>query len=727
MKSKIKILFLLIAITVSSFSVNAGSDDFEKVKKRVVDELMKSVVSDSQVESVLAIMNDDGSFQGIDYDDLSRIAGFPHGRHTRDLGNLARAYRNSNSRFYRDRDLKEKITRSLQHWVDNDYIGDNWHDNQITTPTNLTNLMLLIGDELPDYLIRQAQPAIRRATMVEEPGVFYGARPGGDRIAIAGIVAKNLLFLGDREGFDDIIQIIASEIKFTTGERGMQHDYSFHHRHDRVNNTTDYGYGKYANAFGEWSWYVAGTRYQFPVESINMLVDYYLDGVYKQLVYGIYDDVGVRNRGITARRGNLTPRGTVEIERLLFSTDYRSDELKEILRLRTGEQERTTRSFAKFFWQTEHFVFQRPNFYTSVRMHSTRNRNMEEPYNGPGIVTHHRADGANYLLLKGDEYHNIWPVYDWQKVSGTTVMQKPQLHGPGDIQKEGLTEFVGAVTDGLYGAVAYDFKSPHDMVEAKKSWFFFDQEYVSMGSEINSEPDLPVYTTINQVLMRSNVTVMQDGRVRYLSPGDHDLDDVKWVYHDRVGYILPEPANVHVLNQLQRGRWSDLTLQKNISDQLIAEFVFLMGFNHGNHPSNGSYQYIVVPDVSQQDLSRSAGNNRNIDILSNASGIHAVRHNGLGICQIAAYRAGKVELSPGSAVEFLSPGMAMLKMDGNRITELTLSDPSRTLTRLMITVPGRYTAKGDNFSTMPEGGNSTRFIVSLPQGPYAGQSVTIML
>jgi chondroitin AC lyase len=119
--------------------------------------------------------------------------------------------------------------------------------------------MLLIGDELPADLVEQAQPMIRRATMEQVPGVFYGARPGGDRIAIAAIVAKNFLFLNDKEAFDDVIQIIAGEIKFTTGERGMQHDYSFHHRHDRVNNTTSYGYGKYANTFGEWSSYVANT------------------------------------------------------------------------------------------------------------------------------------------------------------------------------------------------------------------------------------------------------------------------------------------------------------------------------------------------------------------------------------------------------------------------------------------------------------------------------------
>lgn len=127
---------------------------------------------------------------------------------------------------------------------------------------------------------------------------------------------------------------------------------------------------------------------------------------------------------------------------------------------------------------------------------------MEMPYNGPGKPTHHRADGTNYLVLKGNEYHNIWPVYDWQKISGTTVLQKPALPGPEEIQKEGLTRFVGAVTDDLYGAVVFDFKSPHDMVEAKKSWFFFDEEYVCLGTDIRSESKLRVATTVNQVLLK---------------------------------------------------------------------------------------------------------------------------------------------------------------------------------------------------------------------------------
>ncbi|MEA1898124.1 MAG: hypothetical protein U9N53_10740, partial [Bacteroidota bacterium] len=35
-------------------------------------------------------------------------------------------------------------------------------------------------------------------------------------------------------------------------------------------------------------------------EKINQLVDYYLDGIYKQLVYGVYTDISVKNRSISA-------------------------------------------------------------------------------------------------------------------------------------------------------------------------------------------------------------------------------------------------------------------------------------------------------------------------------------------------------------------------------------------------------------------------------------------
>lgn len=721
MQTPIKKLILIVISVLVVVSADAKPDDFEIVKERVVAELLKTSIDDDRAETIINKMNEDGSFQDINYTDLSRTAGFPQRNHTYNLVYLAKGYKSKASSFYKSKKLKKSITNGYKYWVDNDFVGDNWHNNQISTPTNLVNLMLIMGDELPKDLVEKGQPIIGRAHMKAS-----GARPSGDRIVIAGILAKNLLFIGDREEFDHIIKLIEGEVKFSTGKRGMQHDYSFHHRTDRVNNTTSYGYGKYANAFGEWSYYVAHTKYAFSVEKINHLIDYYLDGIFKQMVYGVYTDISVKNRSIS-HKARFEPHDILEIERLLQSIDYRKDELEEIIRLRKGSATPSL-SFSKFFWQTEHFVVQRPDFYTTVRMYSTRNRNMEVPYNGPGKTTHHRADGTNYVMLRGDEYHNIWPVYDWQKISGTTIMQKPELYGPDEIQKDGLTDFVGAVTDGLYGAVAFDFRSPHDMLKAKKSWFFFDEEYVCLGTDINSRPRLPVVTTINQVLMKSDVTVMQDGKIEVLPQGSRELEHVSWVHQDKIGYILPEPTGISISNQAEEGRWSDITDQKNISEEIVSEEVFMLGFNHGNRPDNASYQYIVVPNVSTKELIETAGNNRSIEILSNTSAIQAVKSNKLGISQLAFYKAGEVEISEDYKVRMDSQGMAMLKMKGSRIEELTVSDPSRKLSRMMITVPGIYNVTGDDFIVIPDSKqNNTLILVDLPQDVFAGKSVTIIL
>lgn len=712
---------MLTMLVCTTLSIGAKADDFDVIKGKVVAELMKAAVDDGHVESVVSNMKEDGSFDGINYVDLSRTAGFPQRRHTSNLVTLARAYKQETSKFHRSEALKEVVTRGYRYWVDHDFVGDNWHNNQISTPTNLVNLMLLMGDELPEDLVKKGQPMIGRAHMNAS-----GARPSGDRIVIAGILAKNLLFTGEKEQFEKIIDLIEGEVKFSTGSRGMQHDFSFHHRRDRVNNTTSYGYTKYANAFGEWSYYVAKTKYAFSVKRINHLIDYYLEGIFKQQVYGIYPDVSVKNRSIT-HRATFAPRSTLEIERLLQSTDYRKDELEEIIELRRGEK-KPSQSFAKFFWQTEHFVFQRPDFYTTVRMFSTRNRNMEVPYNGPGKPTHHRADGTNYLMLKGNEYHNIWPVYDWQKISGATIVQKPQLHAPSQIQKAGLTEFVGAVTDGLYGAVGFDFKSPHDLVEAKKAWFFFDQEYVCLGTDIKADRDLPVATTINQVLMRSDVAVSQNGHIRKLSGGRRELQNVKWVHQDKIGYLFPEPVTINVSNQVETGRWSDITDEKNVSDRVVKERVFMMWFNHGDNPKDASYQYIVIPDVTEQVLNGSSASNRHVRILANTSTLQAVTHSKLGISQLVFYDAGDVQVAGDTTVSVDSHGMVMVKLKGSRIETLSVSDPSRKLSRMTVTVSGVYTAQGKGFVTRSDQArNRTHVVVDLPQDVYAGKSVTIDL
>ena len=198
--------------------------------------------------------------------------------------------------------------------------------------------------------------------------------------------------------------------------------------------------------------------------------------------------------------------------------------------------------------------------------------------------------------------------------------------------------------------------------------------------------------------------------------------------HDSHRYIFPEPAKVMVSNQVEKGRWSDITDQKNISEEIVSEKVFMLWFDHGNRPSGATYEYIVVPDVDAQELRETGPENRQIEILSNTPEIQAVKNNKQHICQLAFYRSGEVEVAEGLNFSMESQGMAMLKMQDNRIQELSVADPSRKLGSVFVSVSGIYNVSGDGFVAVPDNNqNKTYFVIELPDGVYLGKSVTIKL
>jgi len=707
------VIILLLLLAKAGFCV---SPEFELIRRKIVAELMASPVNDAKVKELVATLKSDGTWPDINYVDVSR-EGFENRIHHANMVVMARAYKTKTSAFYKSKKVKSAIEAALKHWVEKDYICDNWHPNQIGTPSNLVYLMLMMGNELPADLVKKAQPIIGRAHLTAS-----GARPSGDRIKIAGILAKNLLFLGDEPQFAEVMKVIEGEIKFATGQRGMQHDYSFHHREDRVNNTLSYGTG-YADAFAEWAAYVAGTKYAFSPEKIRQLTDYYLDGICKQMVYGKYEDTGTKNRDIS-RADDENAMGTITPERLITVSDYRKDELIQIVKIRNGEVAQYP-SFDKFFWQTEHYVHQRPGYFASVRMHSVRNDNMEVPYNSEGLMNHHRGDGTNYISLRGDEYTNMAPVYDWQKIPGTTILQKAALPDENEIQKKGLTEFVGAVTDGNHGAVVFDFKSPHDPVAAKKAWFFFDSEYVCLGAGISAKSKLPLVTTLNQCLLHGDVLVKTANQQTVMQKGESQLDEVKWILHDGIGYLFPEPQKVNMANQAQTGSWFKINRQTDSPKDEISMDVFKLWLDHGAQPANAKYEYIVVPATTEQAMGKAG---QQIKILANTPEIQAVKHTGLNICQMIFYTSGEIQVSENVKVGLDSPGLVMVKTEGSSVKQISVADPSRRLRKIHLSVSGKFEKSGENFrSYWNEKNGFSEIAIDLPQTVYAGKSVTIEL
>jgi chondroitin AC lyase len=726
--SYLSILLLFLSFNVPSASADnnklSSMQDLMILRERVVSELLQPALNTNAIQTLMTTIRKDGTWPGIDYVDTTNT-GFQHSRHLGNMVTLARAYKKPGSKYFKNPKTKKVIHSALDFWLKNDFICQNWWWNQIGTPDHMVQLLLIMDEDIAPSQRPKAEEIAVRANLGA-----WGARPGGDLIKIAGIYGKFALYKKDIEILDSVVQTMAREIMFArdrnhpTDLRGLQVDYSFQHRDDRVISTLSYGLG-YASSFAEWAEKLADTKFRFPEPAIQMLIDFYLDGICKTMVYGKYDDPGAKNRGIT-RKGALGAASTGLPEKLLKASNYRKDELETIVKVRNGSPKHNMAS-NQYYYHSTYFSHQRPHYFTSVRMYASRNHSMEIAYNSEGLKNHHYADGSNFISRTGKEYFDIFPVFDWQKVPGTTVVQKPNLHPANLVQRKGLTEFVGAVSDGLYGAAAFDFKSPLDSVKARKAYFLFDNEIVNLGAGIQSSADYPVATTINQSLLKSNVMVMQNNNRQTLSKGNHEIGNVAWVYHDSIAYIFPSPKHVILQNTEATGSWRSINRQAIYTDEPVTLEVFKFWLDHGIKPQNVTYEYIVVPGIAVSDIEKYRSSS-GIVILANTPDVQAVYHSDLQMGQMAFYKAGEIKMTNDIQVAIDKPALVMVAADGALVKKITVADPTGKLKSIQLAVSSRIQVKGDFYNSVwnQEKGYSEIFI-ELPKNEYAGKSVVIKL
>ena len=155
--------------------------------------------------------------------------------------------------------------------------------------------------------------------------------------------------------------------------------------------------------------------------------------------------------------------------------------------------------------------------------------------------------------------------------------------------------------------------------------------------------------------------------------------------------------------------------------------VFKLWIDHGKRLSNAGYSYIVIPSVTEPELT-GTNTGRSIEVLANNKDIQAVKHTGLNVCQIVFYKAGKISVTPDITISMDSSGLIMVRTEEKGIKEISVSDPSRRLGKIHFSVSVRIDKKGSDFKAIwDEAEGFTEISVGLPQGVYAGRSVTVIL
>jgi chondroitin AC lyase len=677
----------------------ATVDDLAVIKQRLVAPLLEPV--SARTAKVLAdTLQDDGSWPNVDYEHRDR-SGWSTPRHLTNVTILARAYRSPKSALHDTASVRDAALASLDYWLAHDFRNPNWWWNEIGVPRTMLPIVLLMHDDLSDDQRQSCLGILRRAKI---------GMTGQNLVWVTHITAGRGIVQHDAELVAKAYRRIADEIHISTGE-GIQPDYSFHQHGPCL---YSHGYGaafvvdcsRIANE-------VAGTRFAMSPKKIAVLSSLILDGS-QWMTRGGATDFGAEGREIT-RSGQDASYLRSAVANMLNLPTGREQEFRELAARLSGGQAPPPLIGNRHFWRSDIMTHHRPQFMSSARMVSRRIANTDQPCNGEGLKSHHLADGCNVILRTGREYDEIFPVWDWQKIPGTTVEQTEKLSG--SPRRTGATDFVGGVSDGMYGAAAFDLvRGP---LAARKSWFFFDDQVVCLGAGIACQSTSPVITTLNQCNRTGDVVVSADAGSQTLQPGEHlltqaDAAPATWVWHDQVGYFSLCSSTIHIRNDAQRGRWSEIN-QRYSRDEIQRD-VFTAWIEHGRSPVDASYAYMVAPGIDVTSMDDCA-KNLPIQILRNGRNLQAVWHTSLRMGGFAFYKAGRCVVGPELTLAVNSSCLMLVCTLPDGLS-VTVSDPTAKLAAVQVEI-------GDGARrSQAEGKDTVQLTFDLPTGMNAGKSVT---
>jgi hypothetical protein len=239
-----------------------------------------------------------------------------------------------------------------------------------------------------------------------------------------------------------------------------------------------------------------------------------------------------------------------------------------------------------------------------------------------------------------------------------------------------------------------------------------------MGAGITLNKAVEVATSVNQCLLKGNITVSHEETVETIGSNSNTVNnytDLRWVHHDNVGYIFPENAAITVKNQRQQGSWS--LINSTGSATLMRSYIFNVAISHGSSPTNSQYQYIVAPGQSLENFQQYAQNHGYV-VVRNDNAVQAVRNDILHKAGIVFYSAATVDLGNGLTVTADKPALVLIEQEGANY-QLSVADPKHNATSVSLTLNKQLSG-----ANVVSAGTSTTITFTLPTGDYTGSSVT---
>ena len=671
------------------------------IMQRIVLDLRKPVLAvDKSAEKNLATIQANGSWKGIDYA-ANTITNWQPGEHLLKVENLAQAYVTKDSRFFSNEEVLQDISKALKYWYDQDPKSSNWWHNEIATPQALGEILILLRNgesRIPADLEAMLIERMKRGDPEKQTGAnktdialhyFYRALLTADQALLATSTA---------ELFDPI--------KLVHYKEGLQYDFSYL-QHGPQLQISSYGL-VFITGVLKMINYVQGTPYAISKEKLDLFSKYYRE-TYLKAIRGSYMDFNVEGRGVS--RPNILRKNT-EKSRLLIAAliDPSHGEEWKAAMARTDSSAAPDYKITplhKQFWNGDYVIHSRPGYSFNVRMVSNRTKRSESG-NKENLYGRYLSDGATNIQVRGPEYYNIMPIWEWDKIPGTTTRDYQEDRLTSKFWGEdGSNAFAGGVSDGVYGVSAYALN--YDSLSAKKAWFFFDQEIVCLGADIHSNTAEPIVTTLNQSWLNGDVLgTAFKGKFGKGKTESFQNEQQSWILHDGIGYVFPEPAAITLSSSSQKGNW--FRINNSHPKAELSGNVFKLWINHGVKPEGGKYAYVVFPGIKNtaplSDFSKSG-----IKILVNTGALQAVSHEKLNMIQAVFYEPGIFSTADYS-VQSDKPCALLIKIDQGKFM-ISAADPLQKESKALISIKNL------------KDGKTMEYPISFPQQAFAGSTVTL--
>lgn len=652
---------------------------------------------EASADHALSRLQPDGLFRDIDTGTIDVWARDVQS-HAERLQTLARAYRTPGQAHFGHSDTLAAFLRATAALEDILYDGmpkpGNWWNWEIGLPLAYGPALFLMQDKLDPAFLSEAIATLRYM-IKDEPSPW--SRTGQNLIWVSFTRLYLGLLTDDTTLLDWAAGQIASTCVVTTGE-GIQPDYSFH-QHGPSLQTGAYGAGM-AQDIGVYANYARNTPWALTEDQLPVWLDYLREGS-RWSIFRNYYDPSTRGRGIV--RSDTSGHDSA-VRALLYGARLETDPQRPLrasalhtletwskpllpgdvaiaAELIKGNPASAGPVGLRMYPRSDYIVQRGGDWFLSVKMLSDRTLAAER-YNDEGKQSRHLSSGVHWLMLEGDEWdqNGVRASLDWARLPGATTeigldLAKAYPNG----QCYGRRSFVGGMADNGFGVAAMDWKAREedgdsDLV-ARKSWFFWPDGMVAVGSGITGRQGWPVQTTAAQWPMSDkNTPVALNGTVTAATEWEQNLSGPLWVTADDISYHVPAGQHVTVHRQSQSGRFIDIT--RDGSTAHTNDFLNIR-FDHGTNPVDAQYAYAILPRQEQTPGTPPYA------ILQQNQSLHAVRFQESGTLAAAFWE-------PGFTGPYLSTSPVLLLEHKQEPTtrHLQVTDPTQAAETVELLVAG---------------------------------------